>query len=60
MRRLVGAALAALVALSLAPGVAHAGKHRVPARVLEARSVALGYVERTPAPAGKGETKPPQ
>jgi len=43
MRRLVGAVFAALVVLSLAPGVAHAGKHRVPARVAEARSVALGY-----------------
>jgi hypothetical protein len=43
MRRLVGAAFAALVVFSLAPGVAHAGKHGVPARVAEARAVAFGY-----------------
>jgi hypothetical protein len=43
MRKALGATLVGLLILSLAPASALAGKRKVPARVVEARSVALGY-----------------
>lgn len=43
MRSSVGAVLAALVVLALAPPRADAGKKIVPARIAQARYVALGY-----------------
>jgi len=43
MRTVFGAALAALLFLSLAPDPALAGKRKVPAPVTEARLVALGF-----------------
>jgi hypothetical protein len=43
MSKVVGAALAALLFLSLAPTAALAGKRKVPARVTDARLVALGF-----------------
>jgi len=43
MRQAAGAALAALLLFSLAPAPALAGKKGVPARIAQARYVALGY-----------------
>jgi hypothetical protein len=43
MRQTAGAALAALLFFSLAPAPALAGKKGVPARIAQARYVALGY-----------------
>jgi hypothetical protein len=43
MRKEIGATLVALPFLIIAPARALAGKHTVPARVVQARSVALGY-----------------
>jgi hypothetical protein len=43
MRKALGATLVGFLFLSLAPVSALAGKRKVPARVVEARSVALGF-----------------
>ena len=43
MRKAVGAAAGALLFLSLAPAAVDAGKRIVPARIAQARYVALGY-----------------
>ncbi len=43
MRKATGATLVVLLSFSLPPSPASAGKHTVPARVVQARSVALGY-----------------
>lgn len=43
MRKAIGATLVVLLSFSLPPSPANAGKHSVPTRVVQARSVALGY-----------------
>lgn len=43
MRKAIGATLVVLLSVSLPPSPAHGGKHTVPARVVQARSVALGH-----------------